>query len=78
MSLAAVLGDGTTKPDNVVRNDKGSPPLSSTSHAKNIGEVHLIQIPKYGMLTTPRVAKRPDVRAYLPGLRTQGVQQTNQ
>ena len=78
MSLAAALGDGTAKPDNVVKNDKGSPPPSSTSHAKNIGEVHLIQIPKYGMLPTPRVAKKPDVRAYPSGLRTQGVQQTNQ
>ena len=78
MSLAAALGDGTTKPDNVVKNDNGSFPPSSTSHAKNIGEVHLIKIPKYVMLPTPRVAKRPDVRAYLPGLRTQGVQQTNQ
>ena len=78
MSLAAALGDGTTKPDNVVNNDKGSSPLSSTPHPKNIGEVHLIQIPQYEMLPTPRVAKKPDVRAYLPGLRTQGVQQTNQ
>ena len=26
MSLAAALGDGTTKPDNVVQNDKGSSP----------------------------------------------------
>ena len=41
-------------------------------------EVHLIQIQMNGMLTTPRVAKKPDVRAYLTGLRTQGVQQTNQ
>ena len=78
MSIAAALGDCTTKPDNVVKNDKVSPPLSSTSHAKNIGEVHLIQIPQYGMLPTPRVAKKPDVLAYLPGLRTQGVKQTNQ
>ena len=59
MSIAAELGDGTTKPDNVVKNDKGNPPLSSTSHTKNIVEVHLIQIPKYGMLPTPRVAKGP-------------------
>ena len=78
VSLAAALGEGTTKPDNVVRMTKGTPPLSSTSHAKNIGEVHLIQIPKYGMLPTPRVAKKPDVRTYLPGIRTQVVQQTNQ
>ena len=78
MSLAAALGEGTTKPDNVVRMTRGVPPISSTSHAKNIGEVHLIQIPKYGMLPTPLVAKRPDVLAYLPVLRTQGVQQTNQ
>ena len=62
MSLAAALGEGTTKPDNVVKVDKwGSPPLSSTSHAKNIGEVHSIQIPRFGMLPTSRVAKKPDV-----------------
>ena len=47
MFLAAALGEGTTKPDNVVKVDKWSPPLSSTSHAKNIGEVHSIQIPKW-------------------------------
>ena len=78
MSIAAALGDGTTKPDNVVKNDKGSSPLSSTSHAKNIGEVHSIQIQKYWMLPASLVAKKPDVLAYLPSFRTQGVQQTNQ
>ena len=61
MSLAAALGEGTTKPDNVVKVDKWGSPLSSTSHAKNIGDVYSIQIPKFGMLPTSRVAKKPDV-----------------
>ena len=61
MSLAAALGKGTTKPDNIVKVDKWSSPISSTSHAKNIGEVHSIPIPKFGMLPTSRVAKKPDV-----------------
>ena len=58
MSHAPALGEGTTKPDNVVKVDKWGSPLSSTSHAKNIGEVHSNQIPKYGMLPTSRVAKK--------------------
>ena len=58
--------DGTTKPDNVVKNDKGNPPLSSTSHAKNLGEVQ------------PRVAMKLGEPVNLPSLRTQGVQLINQ
>ena len=61
MSLADTLGEGTTKPDDVVKIEMVSSPLSSTSHAKNLGEVQ------------PRVAMKLGEQVNLPNLRTQGV-----
>ena len=66
MSLAATLGEGTTKPDDVVKIERGSSTLSSTSHAKNLGEVQ------------PRVAMKLGEPVNLPSLRTQGVRLINQ
>ena len=66
MSLAATLGEGTTKPDDVVKIERGNSPLSSTSHAKNLGEVQ------------PRVAMKLGEPVNLPSLRTQGVRLINQ
>ena len=66
MSIAAKLGEGTTKPDDVVKIERVSPPLSSTSHAKNLVEVQ------------PRVAMKLGEQVNLPGLRTQWVRLRNQ
>ena len=76
MSLAAALGDGTTKPDNVVNNDKGSSP-----HKFDVTREEHLGGP---LNSNPEVWDASDIsgrqetgcRAYLPGL--QGVQQTNQ
>ena len=66
MSLAATLGEGTTKPNDVVKIERGNPPLSSTSHAKNLGEVQ------------PQVAMKLGEQVNLPSLRTQVVRLINQ
>ena len=66
MSLAVTLGEGTTKPYDVVKIERGSSPLSSTSNAKNVGEVQ------------PLVAMKLGEPVNLPSLRTQGVRLINQ
>ena len=67
MSIAATLGEGTTRPEDVIKIDRGnSPPLSSTSHVKNLGEVQ------------PRVAMKLGEQVNLPSLRTHGVRLINQ
>ena len=66
MSLAATLCEGTTKPDEVVKIDRGNSPLSSTSQAKNLKEVQ------------PQVVMKLGEQVNLPNLRTQGVRLINQ
>ena len=65
MFLADILGEGTTKPDDVVKIEMGTPHLSSTSLVKNLGEVQ------------PRVAMKLGEQVNLPGLRTQVVRLIN-
>ena len=60
MSLAVTLGEGITKPDEVVKIDRGNSPLSSTSNVKNLVEVQ------------PQVAMKLGEQVNLLSLRTQG------
>ena len=68
MSRAATLGEGTTKPEDVVKIDREELPttLSSTSHAENLGEVQ------------PQVAMKLGEQVNLPSLRTQWVRLMDQ
>ena len=78
MSLAAALGEGTTKPDNVVKVDKwGSPPKFDVTREEHWG-VQLNSNSEVWDASDISGRQETGCRAYLPGLRKQGVQQTNQ
>ena len=78
MSLAAALGEGTTKPDNVVKNNKGAPLLKfDVTREEHCGGTLNSNTDEWDASDTSG-RQETGCRAYLTGLHTQVVQQTNQ
>ena len=78
MSLAAALGECTTKPDNVVKVDKWSSPTKFDVICEEYWGGLLKSNPEVCDASDISGRQETGCRAYLTGLRTQGVQQTNQ